>query len=97
MSTPKYISSSRFRAELLLNAIFLFALVILIVNDHYWKAVYGNILTGKLSDFAGLILLHLDLCTKYHEACLPEHLLKVILKGKLHPLLTPFNLQRFFL
>ncbi len=34
----------------------IFALGILIVNDHILKAALGNVFTGKLSDFAGLFL-----------------------------------------
>jgi hypothetical protein len=63
MNSPKYISLSGLRTELLLNYIFMLALVLLIVNDHFWKANYANVLTGKLSDFAGLILL--PLCLAY--------------------------------
>ncbi len=36
---------------------FLLALNTLIVNDQILKAVYGNWLTGKLSDVAGLIVM----------------------------------------
>jgi hypothetical protein len=35
------------------------ALVVLVVNDHYAKAAYPGWLTGKLSDFAGLLVLPL--------------------------------------
>jgi len=35
---------------------FLIALAILVANDLWWKAAYGNWLTGKLSDFAGLFV-----------------------------------------
>jgi len=35
---------------------FIVALAILLANDLWWKAAYGNWLTGKLSDFAGLFL-----------------------------------------
>lgn len=45
----------------LLNVIFFFSLLLLVVNDHIWKATYGNVLTGKISDFAGLVLLPLYL------------------------------------
>jgi hypothetical protein len=41
------------------NLPFAAALVVLLLNDHYWKWEYGNVLTGKLSDVAGLILLPL--------------------------------------
>jgi hypothetical protein len=43
----------------LLNYIFLFCLVTLVVNDHYLKYEYGNWFTGKLSDIVGIILLPL--------------------------------------
>lgn len=49
------------KINLLLHPLFLAALFILLVNDHYWKYEYGNWLTGKLSDFAGLIVLPLFL------------------------------------
>lgn len=45
----------------LLNAIFFLALMVLVLNDHYWKGTYSNALTGKLSDIAGLVLLPLYL------------------------------------
>jgi len=91
VNPPQNSSSSRFRAELLLNAIFLSALVTLIVNDHYWKAIYGNVLTGKLSDFVGLILL--PLCLAYLFPRLRE---RAVLASALFflfwktPLATPF-------
>lgn len=40
--------------RLLLHPLYLLALFLLLVNDHYLKAAYGNWITGKLSDFAGL-------------------------------------------
>jgi hypothetical protein len=43
----------------LLNHIFLFCLVILVVNDHYLKYEYANWFTGKLSDMVGIIMLPL--------------------------------------
>jgi hypothetical protein len=30
-------------------------MIVLGFNDHLWKAIYGNWVTGKLSDIAGLI------------------------------------------
>lgn len=41
----------------LLHPAFIAALVVLVVNDHVLKAWFGNALTGKLSDFAGLFAL----------------------------------------
>lgn len=35
---------------------FILALTILLLNDFYFKIYYGNWLTGKLSDFAGLFV-----------------------------------------
>ena len=37
------------------------ALAVLVVNDHFLKATFGNALTGKLSDLAGLVLFPLVL------------------------------------
>jgi len=37
------------------NPIFLMAIGILLLNDFYLKQAYGNAITGKLSDFAGLL------------------------------------------
>jgi hypothetical protein len=43
--------------KFLLNPIFLIGLLILALNDHLFKYEYGNWLTGKLSDFAGVLIL----------------------------------------
>ena len=40
--------------RLLCTPAFLLALALLLLNDFWWKDAYGNFLTGKLSDFAGL-------------------------------------------
>lgn len=53
-STDKY--------QYLLNWPFLVALLVLLLNDHWWKWTFSNGLTGKLSDVAGLVLLPLFLC-----------------------------------
>jgi hypothetical protein len=44
----------RTRLPILLNGWFIVALAVLILNDHFLKSAYPSILTGKLSDFAGL-------------------------------------------
>lgn len=44
------------RRSLILHPVALIALTVLIVNDHLLKLRYPGWLTGKLSDFAGLIL-----------------------------------------
>lgn len=41
----------------LLNPVFLIGLLILAFNDHLFKFEYHNWLTGKLSDFAGILIL----------------------------------------
>ena len=45
----------------LLHPVFLTGLFLLLLNDHYLKAAYGNWWTGKLSDFAGVLILPLFL------------------------------------
>jgi len=40
-----------------LNYVFIIGLAILILNDHLLKEVFGNWWTGKLSDFAGVLIL----------------------------------------
>ncbi|HWK88723.1 MAG TPA: hypothetical protein VNP72_01960, partial [Longimicrobium sp.] len=42
-------------ADLLLSPLLLASLALLVLNDHVLKAAYGSWLTGKLSDFAGLL------------------------------------------
>lgn len=44
---------------LILNYLFIGCLLLLVLNDHLLKSTYGNFLTGKLSDAAGIILLPL--------------------------------------
>jgi hypothetical protein len=40
----------------LLHPVALVALVVLVLNDHLLKALYPGFVTGKLSDFAGMIV-----------------------------------------
>ncbi|MGB0871007.1 MAG: hypothetical protein ACPGSD_15550 [Flavobacteriales bacterium] len=40
----------------ILHPIFIFSLILLLLNDFYLKAFYSNELTGKLSDFTGLFV-----------------------------------------
>ena len=44
------------RKDLILNPYFIIGLFVLLLNDFYLKAAYGNFVTGKLSDFAGLLI-----------------------------------------
>lgn len=39
----------------LLHPVAIVAIVVLILNDHYFKAVWPGPITGKVSDFAGLL------------------------------------------
>ena len=50
------IDSNMKRKDLILNLYFVIGLIVLILNDFYLKYEYGNFLTGKLSDFAGLLI-----------------------------------------
>lgn len=43
--------------KFLSNPVFLIGLAILAINDHFLKYEYGNWITGKLSDFAGILIL----------------------------------------
>jgi hypothetical protein len=56
------------RTSLLLHPLFISSLLVLILNDQYWKAAYGNWLTGKLSDFAGLAV-----CSLLASGLLPSY------------------------
>ncbi len=47
------------RRHYILNYAFLLSLIFLAINDHVMKAAFGNTITGKLSDFAGMVLLPL--------------------------------------
>lgn len=47
----------RNRSSVIFNPIFIFATATLALNDHVLKYQFGNWFTGKLSDFAGLIVL----------------------------------------
>lgn len=49
------------RAHFLLNIVFITGLLLLAFNDHFLKETYGNWMTGKLSDFAGVLILPLFL------------------------------------
>ena len=49
----------------LLHPAFLTALVVLVVNDHLLKAAAPSAVTGKLSDFAGLVVLPVLLCAAW--------------------------------
>lgn len=42
--------------DLILNPYFLNGLFLLVINDFYLKYEYSNFITGKLSDFAGLLI-----------------------------------------
>lgn len=54
------------RLDLLTTPAFLFGLAILLLNDWVWKGQFSNMLTGKLSDFAGLFV-----CAVFWTALFP--------------------------
>jgi hypothetical protein len=47
---------SKTALKVLLSPLFILGLFLLLLNDFYLKAAYGNFLTGKLSDVAGLFI-----------------------------------------
>ncbi|MCB0853723.1 MAG: hypothetical protein KDD63_15970 [Bacteroidetes bacterium] len=49
------------RFQILTSPLFLIGLVLLLLNDFYLKAEFGNGFTGKLSDFSGLFIFPLFL------------------------------------
>lgn len=53
--------SSTPRSHYLLNIPFIVGLTVLLLNDHWLKAAFGNWYTGKLSDFAGILIFPLFL------------------------------------
>ncbi len=53
------------RKDLIVNPYFICGLLVLILNDCYLKYEYSNILTGKLSDFAGLLIFPLFLASVF--------------------------------
>lgn len=52
----KQFRKQRMKKNYILHPIFIICLLTLIINDFYFKASFRNGLTGKLSDFAGLIV-----------------------------------------
>ncbi|MFC0513206.1 hypothetical protein ACFFGT_03305 [Mucilaginibacter angelicae] len=53
MKNPMYANRNHY---LIFNWIFIAGLLLLALNDHYFKQHYTSWLTGKLSDFAGLLI-----------------------------------------
>ncbi|MBR9859418.1 T9SS type A sorting domain-containing protein [bacterium] len=49
------------RAHIILSPLFITALVLLFINDFFLKSAFPGVLTGKLSDFAGLFIFPLFL------------------------------------
>ena len=50
------------RSNYIGNSLYIFSLIILLANDFYFKATYPNIVTGKLSDFSGLVVFYGFVC-----------------------------------
>jgi hypothetical protein len=47
--------------HLIINYIFIICVIILFLNDHFFKYAFSNQITGKLSDIAGIIIIPLIL------------------------------------
>lgn len=63
MKAKKWTQSLRFRRfDLLGTPVFVAAIALLVLNDFVLKAAFHNALTGKLSDFAGLVAFTLFGC-----------------------------------
>lgn len=62
------------KPELLLHPLFIVSILLLLLNDFYWKYQFHNWFTGKLSDFAGLFSFSV-----FVLAILPKHKKEVIL------------------
>ena len=52
----KQIAMRKTNTNLPFHPLFLTGLAVLLLNDAYWKWAFSNTLTGKLSDFAGLLI-----------------------------------------
>lgn len=59
--------------DAILHPIALFAVAALVVNDHCLKAAFPGIVTGKLSDFAGLVFFPLLLLGAWEAALVVAH------------------------
>lgn len=46
------------RTSYIVNLIYIFNLILLLTNDFYFKSASPNIVTGKLSDFSGLVVFY---------------------------------------
>lgn len=55
------------RKELILNPYFIVGLIVLLLNDFYLKYEFGNFVTGKLSDFAGLLIFPMFVATIFPQ------------------------------
>ena len=56
------------------SPVFLASLALLLVNDFYFKAQFGNWFTGKLSDFAGLVVFALFWSAVFPGRCRLVHI-----------------------
>lgn len=57
MNPPRFLGLSFF-----VNPWVIFSVFLLILNDHFLKFQFGNLITGKISDFCGVFFLPLFLC-----------------------------------
>ena len=47
-------NKSKYQFQYILNSVFVISLVLLLLNDFFFKSIFDNWITGKLSDFAGI-------------------------------------------
>lgn len=79
--------------NLLRSKLFLLGLVVLVLNDHYFKLAYPNWFTGKVSDFVGLFILPIFLTSLSDKSiklnCLLAAVMFIIWKSPVvEPLIT---------
>src|SRR3954462_10594003 len=68
--------------NLLLNPVFIIGLLLLTLNDHWLKMRYPGVLTGKLSDFAGMLIFPLFLAFLFpRQSGRPGHWVMPLLTG----------------
>lgn len=82
--------------KILLSPAFLIGLCLLLINDFYLKPIYHNEITGKVSDFAGLFIFPLFLCSifpLYRKIIFPSVLIGFVVwkSPYVQPLIDTWN------
>ncbi|CAI2768094.1 hypothetical protein [Flavobacterium collinsii] len=63
---------NKIKFELLTSELFVLGILLVLLNDFYLKYAFSNVITGKLSDFAGLFIFPF-----FISIFLPKHALKI--------------------